>query len=95
MSLIKQLKNEPATSVIVVEKLFFDLNLHHPEVIISENGLKAAHNVGCIQFLYAKINNPAWINGRHYWEITLVTLAGNVSFAHDHEQVIKSVSHLF
>jgi hypothetical protein len=89
MSLIKQLKNEPATSVIVVEKLLFDLNLHHPQVIISENGLKAAHNDGCAKFLYAKINNPSWINGRHYWEVTLVTPAGTASFMHDYEQSIE------
>jgi len=89
MSLIKQLKNEPATSVIVVEKLLFDLNLHHPQVIISENGLKATYSINCAKLLYAKINNPPWINGRHYWEVTLVTPAGTVSFMHGYEQSIE------
>ncbi|CAF3862872.1 unnamed protein product [Rotaria sordida] len=71
-SLIKQLKNETiTTTMIVVEKLLFDSTLHHPQVVISEDGLSANHGSGCVQFLYAKVKNVMWQNGWHYWEITI------------------------
>jgi hypothetical protein len=77
-SLVKQLKCEAPTNTIVVEKLVFDPNLHHPQVVISENGLKANYPGTCAQYLYAKVQNM-WQNGQHYWEIILDTKAGNIS----------------
>ncbi len=79
-SLVKQLKCETSTNMIVVEKLLFDPTLHHPHVIISEAGLKASNNAGCFRFMYAKVSNVLWANGRHYWEIILETKAGNIPF---------------
>ncbi|CAF2544052.1 unnamed protein product [Rotaria sp. Silwood2] len=70
-SLIKQLKNETVTTMIVVEKLLFDSTLHHPQVVISEAGLSANYGGGCTRLLYAKVNNAMWQNGCHYWEITI------------------------
>ncbi len=78
-SLVKQLKCETSRNMVVVEKLLFDPNLHHPQVTISEGGLKAHHPGGCAKLLYAKVCNTSWQNGRHYWEIILVAKAGNVS----------------
>lgn len=86
-SLIKQLKCEKPmnmtivekpTDITTVEKLLFDPALHHPQVMISEGGLKASYPGGCAKFLYAKVNNVSWQNGRHYWEITLERPDGNV-----------------
>jgi hypothetical protein len=77
-SLVKQLKCETSTNTIVVEKLLFDPTLHHPQVIISEAGLKASRKGACAKLMYAKVNNVLWANGRHYWEITLETKAGNI-----------------
>src|SRR5690242_16717285 len=65
--------------MIVVEKLLFDSNLHHPQVVISESGLKATHPHGCAKYIYAKVSNVAWQNERHYWEVILGTSGGNVS----------------
>ena len=95
ISLIKQLKNESVTSTTTVEKLLFDSTLHHPQVIISENGLKATYTGVCAKFLYAKISNVLWENGRHYWEVTLLTQVGNVSFVHDHERSIVNILLIF
>jgi hypothetical protein len=68
--------------MIIVEKLLFDPNLHHPQVVISEAGLKADHPGSCLQYVYAKVNNVSWQNGRHYWEVTLNAPNRNVSFIH-------------
>ncbi len=81
-SLIKQLKGETSTNMVVVEKLLFDPNLHHPQVVISEGGLKANHPGTCAKYLYAKVNNISWQNGRHYWEITLETPSRNTSLTY-------------
>jgi hypothetical protein len=77
-SLVKQLKCETSTNTIVVEKLLFDPDSHHPQVIISEAGLKADHPGDCVQYLYAKVHNTLWQNGRHYWEIIMDTANSNV-----------------
>jgi len=77
-SLVKQLKCETSTNTIVVEKLLFDPTFHHPQVMISEAGLKASHNGGCAWLMYAKVSNILWANGRHYWEITFEGNGGNI-----------------
>jgi hypothetical protein len=65
--------------MIVVEKLLFDPTVHHPQVVISDGGLKVAYQGNCTKFIYAKVNNVLWANGRHYWEIILETKNCNVS----------------
>ena len=82
-SLVQRLQYETATTTtnaIVLEKLFFDSNQHHPKVVISDNGLKASHNIGCTKCLYAKVSNNSWQNGRHYWEIIMETTKSTAFF---------------
>jgi hypothetical protein len=82
ISLIKQLKPETTTDMIVVEKLLFDPTLHHPKVTISEAGLKADYSGTCAEYIYAKVNNVLWQNGCHYWEVTLGQANSKIFLVH-------------
>ncbi|CAF3501606.1 unnamed protein product [Rotaria socialis] len=76
---IQQLKQKMTEKMsrTVIENLRFHPTLHNPNVTISEAGLKAVTPAsGCTRCMYAKVNDVSWQHGRHYWEITLETLAG-------------------
>ena len=79
-SLVQQLKGESLKNTSIDKKLLFDYTLHHPEVVISENGLKATFSSGCSTCVYAKVQNASWYNGQHYWEIIVETPSGKIIF---------------
>ena len=76
-TLINQLKGDsPQTTPVSVEKLKFDPILHHPQVIISSDGLTASKDSRCLRLVYVKATNIAWKQAQHYWEIILSTKPG-------------------